>query len=177
MIELELSRGLVALIDDEDAHLTAWKWSALEGKAGVWYAVRKSKHPDGRTKMIRLHRAVMNEDDPSVFIDHKDGDGLNCTRGNLRRADRITNGRNATVRKNNSSGFVGVGLHTHGRWRARIRVDGRVKNLGLFDTAEEANAARLSAEREAWGVHPRREAAHAAVQSSPDRVSHAMAAE
>jgi hypothetical protein len=54
--------------------------------------------------------------------------------------------RNKSMRLSNTSGFTGVYWHKpNGRWQARINVNGRGKSLGLFDTIEEAAAARVAA--------------------------------
>jgi hypothetical protein len=46
--------------------------------------------------------------------------------------------------KNNTSGITGVYLHkTTGKWMSYIRVEGRMRYLGLFETKEEAEWARL----------------------------------
>lgn len=49
------------------------------------------------------------------------------------------------VRCDSKAGLQGVQRHTDGRWRARIRVGGRTKHIGLFSTPEAAHAAFLNA--------------------------------
>lgn len=49
------------------------------------------------------------------------------------------------VRCDNRTGLLGVGVHTDGRYRARIKSGGRYVHLGLFDTPEAAHAAYLNA--------------------------------
>jgi hypothetical protein len=41
------------------------------------------------------------------------------------------------------SGFKGVYKHVTGRWEAQIRLNGRQKSVGVFDTPMQANEARL----------------------------------
>lgn len=61
---------------------------------------------------------------------------------NLRLATKSLNKRNTSVRRNNRVGFKGVSWHKDAkRWRSRIYINGKEKNLGLYDTPEAANAA------------------------------------
>jgi len=77
-------------------------------------------------------------------IDHIDGNPLNNRANNLRAASREDNMANAKMRRDNTTGVKGVGIW-HGRYRARIRRDGREYTLGVFDTLREATAARRKA--------------------------------
>jgi hypothetical protein len=53
---------------------------------------------------------------------------------------REANVRNRKLNVNNRSGFKGV-VARGDRWRAMIRVGGKLVHLGTFDTREEAAAA------------------------------------
>lgn len=59
--------------------------------------------------------------------------------------------RNKGVYRTNKSGVNGVSKHSSGKQRARLTVNGREVHLGLFDTVEEAAAARKQAEQTYWG--------------------------
>lgn len=79
-------------------------------------------------------------------IDHIDGCRDNNKLANLRAATNALNVRNAAIRKDNNSGFKGVGFHEQtGKWRARIRINGVRKSLGLYHTPEEAHEAYCDA--------------------------------
>jgi hypothetical protein len=72
-------------------------------------------------------------------IDHesrsKDENRIN----NLRVATRAQNQYNSKVRKDNSSGFRGVGFNKIAKkWTARIKVSGAEIWLGLHETKERA---------------------------------------
>lgn len=61
---------------------------------------------------------------------------------NLRLATPSQNKWNTARQRNNISGFKSVFFAKHARkWRARIKVFGKVKHIGYFFTAEEAHAA------------------------------------
>jgi AP2 domain len=56
------------------------------------------------------------------------------------------------------SGVKGVGWkRTHNAWEARIRVDNKLKSLGLFDNKADAAAAYENAAREHFGEFARSE--------------------
>lgn len=84
---LPLSKGLFALVDDEDfEHFGKWKWTASQqGAIGheLFYAVRWQRQPDGKRKKIWLHREIAQCPEGMV-TDHINGDSLNCQKANLR---------------------------------------------------------------------------------------------
>jgi HNH endonuclease len=81
---------------------------------------------------------------PSDQLDHIDCDKSNNRMANLREANSAENSRNTKVRVDNLAGAKGVGLH-HGKYRARIFVNGSSVWLGYFSTEIEAKAAYAKA--------------------------------
>lgn len=134
MTEIPLDRGKVALIDDADfAMVSGFKWYAHQASTKVWYAYRsRSKNITERF----LHR-VLTGVPRGIRIDHKDGDGLNCQRSNLRIATCSQNGFNRDLQRNNKTGFRGV-YKAKEKFRAQIRINRQALALGYFDTAEQA---------------------------------------
>jgi hypothetical protein len=91
-------------------------------------------------------------------VDHADGGKLNNRRENLRVTTQKNNARNARRSKVNSSGYKGVSFHAQRKkWRALIRIDGKRKSLGEFDTPEQAYAAYCKAAIEHFGEYARLE--------------------
>jgi hypothetical protein len=88
------------------------------------------------------------------MIDHRDGDRANNRWNNLRRATRSENNANRGLQRNNRSGFKGVSLKS-GKWRARIRQNGRLHSLGSFPTPQAAHAAYAAAARKLFGEFAR----------------------
>lgn len=138
-----LSRGLSALVDDEDFEVVArWKWYAIENRSnGVFYAARQQRGADGKQHTIRMHRFLLGASD-EIEVDHENRDTLNNCRYNLRIATREQNMHNQGMRRTNTSGFTGV-TYSKGRpkskpWMACIRIHGKTKTLGRYETKEEA---------------------------------------
>ena len=80
------------------------------------------------------------------YINHKTSD----TRwANLRAMTHSQRG--AISRRRNKLGVRGVWITTSGKYAARIKVAGKKKYLGLFDTIEKASAAYTRAAKDAFG--------------------------
>lgn len=157
MIEIPLTRGYTAIIDDEDAHLAEMKWCATSSEPGVVYAIKKAPRNVGKDRNLWLHREVMRRPsgDQSI-VDHIDGNGLNCRRSNLRVVTQSENMRNRGGPNTHcKSGFLGVYQRSYG-WTAQIVSGGKKRHIGTFRTAEEANVGRLIYEMKVWGIQPRR---------------------
>ncbi|KOR44999.1 Fis family transcriptional regulator [Xanthomonas oryzae] len=83
---------------------------------------------------------------PSQHLDHIDGCKTNNKIDNLRECSNAENHQNKGKYKNNTSGVPGVFWDKHAKkWKARIRVQGKLIHLGYFDTLEEAAQARAAA--------------------------------
>lgn len=74
-------------------------------------------------------------------IDHKDRVRHNNTWSNLREATSTQNHANRSKNKNSVSKYKGVSKHTHGKWQAQTKVNGKNVHLGCYNT--ELGAARV----------------------------------
>lgn len=111
---------------------------------------------DSLHKAHRLAWLYVYGEWPSDQIDHINGDPDDNRIRNLRLVTNAENSRNTTIPKNNSTGRIGVSpyfFNGRSKYLARIRVAGKLKHLGYFETVEEASAARQRAEEE-YGFHP-----------------------
>lgn len=141
MKEISLTRGKVALVDDEDfERVNQYKWCA--DRAG--YAVRGAPHPTEPRKRItvRLHRFILGfEYGDKRFVDHANLNKLDNRRANLRECTTSQNTSNQ-ARRDNQSGYRGVSFHKPTRtWRARVKHLGRVTEKRGFQTPFEAHLA------------------------------------
>ena len=132
---IPLTRGLWAVVDAVDFEwLNEYCWYASPSGGGKMYARRNTK-----TGTILMHREIMQMP-KGKEVDHKDLDGLNNRRENLRNCTRGQNEYNKGPRGKRSR-FKGV--YPHGdQWQAMIRHEGELFNLGLFDDDVEAAKAR-----------------------------------
>jgi hypothetical protein len=147
-VALPVGRDLVALADIDDAErLLQYRWRAIRIRR-TWYAVRADSDA-----LIYMHRLILNAPD-GMIVDHRDGNGLNNSRANLRVVTHRENNINAAKRAGCSSHHRGVDYHRSTRaWRARVWCGGRETLVGFFATEEEAVAARERAAREVYGEY------------------------
>lgn len=147
--EIPLSRGFVALVDDEDyRELARHKWSV--NGAGR-YASRNNKQVDGKRVSpgaILMHRQILNAPG-GMEVDHINGNGLDNRRSNLRLCTHSQNGKNARQPPGRAL-FRGVEPH-QGKYRARICVDGRRVHFWPFETPIEAARAYDAAAKRPHG--------------------------
>lgn len=171
MKEVSLPKGKVALVDDADFDLVSqYTWYVQGGRKSqkshgqnTWYVFTNviDPHMDKvrytydvktgkkygpyprRHKMLYMHILIMEPKDEEQ-VDHKDHDGLNNQRYNLRIATRSQNQYNGTKAKlyaghKPSSVFRGVSWQKREhRWRAQIQVESKRIYLGGFKVEKEA---------------------------------------
>jgi hypothetical protein len=152
VVLVPLTKGLVAQIDFMDIDkLDDGNWCAfVPNDSNTAYACRAYGN-----KNVLLHRRIMDAP-PGVEVDHRDTNGLNCRRHNLRFCTRQQNSRNKAVRQDSRSGLKGaIWDNRAGKWKAEIWVSGRSKYLGLFSSAAEAHAAYRAAALTEFGEFAR----------------------
>lgn len=141
MKKLILSQGFYALVDDADFELLSkYKWNVFRDsrRSKNIYAVR-GVGVNGVYKSIRMHRELLGITDPKIQIDHKDGNGLNNQRSNLRVCTQAQNLANRSLNKNSTSGYKGVYWDKRRSiWRAHIRFNGKLKVIGYHENKDVA---------------------------------------
>lgn len=135
---IPLTQGKFAKVDDKDyARVAQFKWCAHKHR-GNWYA-RRGVRIGNKVKGIKMHRFIVAA--PSdVDVDHRDLDGLNNQRSNIR---TCSNGQNALNKRKQdgkfTSRFKGVSRRENtSKWRAAINVSGVRVRLGTFVTERAA---------------------------------------
>jgi hypothetical protein len=129
---IPLTQGQNAIVDVDDFDwLSQWNWYACWDVMGQCFYARRAT---GRGTHISMHRAILK---CVEWVDHKNGDGLDNRRNNLRKSTHTENSRNRRMHHNNKSGFKGVYM-CNGKWRAGIDVNGKCRHLGYFPSAEDA---------------------------------------
>lgn len=151
--QVPLTAGFVAVVDASDYdRVASFKWFALRLPSGLVYGARTIGSRPGKRRSLLMHRFILGCDGEQTKVDHRDGDGLNNTRDNLRRATGLQNNRNRGPQANNTCGFKGVRPTRNGRFGAVIKTSQRQMHLGHFQTAEEAARAYDAAAREHFGT-------------------------
>ena len=151
---IPLSQGMHAIVDAADYEMVNQFHWHIRKDGRRFYATRtvRLRLEDGSVQRtsIDMHRFILGlpRGDRSV-VDHRDGNGLNNTRSNLRQCT-IRENSWRFFRKLPSSGFRGVYWCKRTQtWAAVIRVKAERIKLGHFKTAEEAAEAydRAAVER------------------------------
>lgn len=132
-----LTGGRTALISSVDAEKVGRsRWWFKKGTKGEEYA-----HGYRHGRRLRLHQFIGSlAGIEGELIDHKNGNGLDCRRDNLRPATTQQNNSNARLRTDNVTGRKGVGWNSHTKkWRGRVRHQGKLHERD-FDRIEDASA-------------------------------------
>ena len=158
MREIPLTKGKVALVDDEDyERLSAHSWHYLKDRKNqTGYATRAIYMPStGSNRTVYMHREIVGAQTGEV-VDHANHDGLDNRRCNLRKCTPRQNGGKSLLCESNKTGFKGVTR----RWSKQSgevflaqmpQIDGKRLTPRRYATAEDAARAYDAAARVAFG--------------------------
>lgn len=143
---IPLTQGQNAIVDVEDFEwLSQWNWCARrKPSTGKFYAGRGVRIKN-KAQIIAMHAVILE----FPGGDHKNRNTLDNRRENLRKCTLAQNGRNRGRQRNNKSGFKGVCWD--GGWRATIRINGKIKHLGRFESPKDAARAYNEAAKKHYG--------------------------
>lgn len=135
---IRLTQGQFTKVDDADYEwLNTYKWNAVKGANGLYYARRYNYIDEGR-ELWAMSRVILNVRDPAVLIDHEDRDTLNNQRYNLRLSNKSLNAINSDRVDRATGIYYDINRR---RWKA-FKLRPRVY-VGTFKTREEAEGALL----------------------------------
>lgn len=105
-----------------------------------------------RIAWIMVHGCIPD----GMQIDHIDGNRANNALSNLRLATYSQNGANRDANRAKATGVKGVyRIQRTGKWKAQIKVLGKIQYLGVFDEIAEAVAAYNAAAVSYFGEYAR----------------------
>ena len=137
--KIPLGEGKFTIVDPRDFYsLNAFNWCPKENGPRT-YAVRLIADSNNRTKILSMHREIMNPP-AGMLVDHRNRKTLDNRRENLRLATHSQNQYNKekTTRKT-SSHFIGVFFEkSSGKWVARITYRSKKIWLGRFSSETDA---------------------------------------
>ncbi len=146
MKSIRLTQGYFALIDDEDFPLVdRYTWYAVVRSHTVYATT--SLWVEGSSVQLKMHNLIMG----GKYVDHKDGNGLNNQKENLRFANAEQNGANRKKKRNSQCKYKGITVNRIGRYQASIGYQGRSIYIGCFSTQEEAAKAYDAKAKELFG--------------------------
>jgi len=147
---IPLTQGQFAMVDDDDYdELSKFKWQVYTSKRHIMYAIRTT--PDDKT--VYMHRSILKITDRYLFTDHRDHNGLNNQKDNLRKATMAENNANRRRFKKGTSIYRGVWFDSYyGVYKVQISENGRKVHLGRFkneiDAAKAYNEAAIKYHKE-----------------------------
>ena len=148
MRQIKLTNGQIAQVDNEDYEkASAFNWTARKGR----HTTYASRHVwiGGKRTTQTLHQFIMGGNLQKLYVDHRDGDGLNNQKYNLRFCTIAQNAMNQRTQDNRSSKYRGVGFNKpRGRYQARIQFNKKSISLGYFtDQSIAAKAYDIAANK------------------------------
>ncbi len=144
--EINIGQGRVALVDDTDIErVRPHNWFLTKNGKQCYAKARIDK------RFVYLHRFIFGAE-TGQRLDHRNLDGLDCRRENLRLATNSQNLGNTRKISGTSSRFKGVSYSKQIRsWEAHIGKNGRHLFLGHFNDEETAARAYNEAARDHFG--------------------------
>jgi HNH endonuclease len=139
MINIPLTKGLSAIVDDDDDNLLKdFSWHACGKKGHEYGATRKRKTQE----FIYMHHMIAGRPPSGFVTDHINGNTLDNRKSNLRFVTVAQNVYNKRKQKSGrTSKFKGVYWAAHASmWRVRVAVDRKIFEIGYFKV--ELDAAR-----------------------------------
>lgn len=153
-----LGEGKFAFLSSQDRELASpHAWRLIHG-THTDYAQTQVRQPDGSYVSVLLHQLIGQAMGIEGPVDHKNRDGLDNQRTNLRPGPATLNAANKIKMQTRatSSAYKGVSwCPLHKKWRVTLRVNGKKRHLGYFAAESEAARAYDRAALQAWGEYAR----------------------
>ena len=137
------------IIDTEDwDKVKEYRWCIRAGPVNRYpYAMTAIPHPDGglkkcgrkRTTTLSLHHLILGKPPKGKVTDHRNHNGLDNRKDNLRILTQSQNMFNRRGKRNTSSRYKGISwCKDRGKWRASIWINKKNIYIGYFTCEKEA---------------------------------------
>lgn len=136
-IHIPLDKGLFAIIDEADYDIVSLhKWYARKNN-------RNTYATSCNNKRLHMHRLIMGVSNSKIYVDHKNHNGLDNRKDNLRIVTHSQNMCNKRSYTNSTSTYKGVHWNNgKSLWTTQIRIPkGKTIHVGHFKDENEAAAA------------------------------------
>jgi hypothetical protein len=136
---IPLTKGKVAIVDVTSLPILEHKSWYSNYRGAAWYAFT-----DHKGIPLAMHRILLGlQKGDKVFVDHKNKDGLDNRKCNLRTCTNQQNQQNAKRRKDAPTRYRGItyakkSLGSKKLWYAQIRINGKRISLGSHKTQRDA---------------------------------------
>lgn len=138
--EILLKEGISAIVDAQDYdRLSKYRWF-MRQHGDRLYAYRIIC-ANGKQREVKMHRQILGLlKGNRLECHHINGNGIDNRRANLRALTKSEHMFIHGYRKNNTSGYRGIGWDKIAKkWRARVQLNGTSYSLGHHNTKEEAH--------------------------------------
>ena len=144
MIEITLTQGMVALIDDDrERFICHHKWYAHK-HGRTFYARRNVRLQNGSYSSIKMHHVIFGKPHEGLEWHHLDGNGLNNQKENIIQVTHRQNCQHRHIDK--ASKYPGITWYKRlGLWRSDIQINGKSIHLGYYECELDAFAAYSNA--------------------------------
>ena len=152
MKRIKLTQGQFALVDNEDfAKVSGYKWYAVKHR-NTFYALTSIRKGNKITS-LKMHRLILGlRRCDGKITDHRDRNGLNNQKANLRLCTNQQNGQNKRPQKGGTSKYKGVYWHKpREKWCGKVATNGKNQHLGYFVGEAEAAKAYDKKAKELFG--------------------------
>jgi hypothetical protein len=141
MKEIKLTKGKIALVDDEDyEELNKIKWYPIKS-SNTFYAIGND-YSGAKNKPKSMHTMIMKTP-KGMYTDHIDHNGLNNQKSNLRIVTSRQNSQNRNIKK--TSKYIGVHWNKElNKWVSQININQELKSIGCFENELDAHNAYLN---------------------------------
>lgn len=149
---IKLTQGKYAIVDDCDyPELSQYKWYAHKQR-NTYYAYR-GESLNGKKVVVAMHRQILGLSyRDGKETDHKNHNGLDNKRSNIRICTRFQNSLNQLANKNTTSKYKGESwAKKHKKWYAHIKINQKSYHIGNFDNEIDAAKAYDIKAKELFG--------------------------